>query len=120
LAHQHEARWRDVHGSKAVPVIGDVTVVDPEAIQVDPARLRAKYEGAAPEQRGLWKKVLQSSPAIDSDSAIDATVWSAVVFDFLHAALADPDRSEELARGLLPLYYLRVAKFVEEARDMTK
>jgi hypothetical protein len=119
LAHQHEARWRDVHGSKAVPVIGDVTVVDPEAIQVDPARLRAKYEAGAPEQRALWKEVLQSSRAIDSRSAIDATVWAGIVFDFLNAALADPDRSEELARGLLPLYYLRVAKFVEEASAMT-
>ncbi len=119
LAHQHEARWREVHGSKAVPVIGDVTVVDPEAIQVDPARLRAKHEASAPEQRALWKKVLQSSRAIDSHSAMDATAWAAIVFDFLNAALAEPDRSEELARGLLPLYYLRVAKFVEEARDMT-
>jgi glucosylglycerate synthase len=119
LAHQHEARWRDVRGSKAVPVIGDVTVVDPEAIQVDPARLRAKHDASAPEQRALWQKVLQSSRAIDSHSAIDATVWAAIVFDFLNAALADPDRSEELARGLLPLYYLRVAKFVEEAREMT-
>jgi hypothetical protein len=115
LAHQHEARWRDVHGSKAVPVIGDVTVVDPEAIQVDPARLRAKHDASAPEQRALWKKVITG----DMSESMDATAWASIVFDFLNAALADPDRSEELARGLLPLYYLRVAKFVEEAREMT-
>jgi hypothetical protein len=115
LAHQHEARWRDVRGSKAVPVIGDVTVVDPEAIQVEPARLRAKHDASAPEQRTLWKRVITG----DIPESMDATAWASIVFDFLNAAIADPDRSEELARGLLPLYYLRVAKFVEEAKEMT-
>jgi hypothetical protein len=115
LAHQHQAKWRDVSGSKAVRVIGDVTVVEPEAIAVDPARLRAKYEAAAPEQRALWDRVLRTKVR----EPMDATTWAAIVFDFLDAALASPDRSEELARGLLPLYYLRVARFVEEAREMT-
>jgi len=115
LARQHEQRWRDVRGSKAVPVIGDVTVVDPEAIDVDPARLRAKYEAAAPAQRALWNEVTRTSIS----AAMDAATWAHLVFDFLEAALRSPDRCEELALGLLPLYYLRVASFVEEAREMT-
>jgi hypothetical protein len=45
--------------------------------------------------------------------------WARIVFDFLDAALADPSDSEALARGLLPLYYLRVAEFVDEAKNMT-
>ena len=115
LASQNEARWRDVRGSKAVPVVGDVTVVEPEAIAVDPARLRAKYEAAAPAQRGLWNEITRTSIS----AAMDAATWAHLVFDFLEAALRAPDRSEELALGLLPLYYLRVARFVEEAKDMT-
>ena len=115
LAHDNAAIWREVVGSKAVPVVGDVEVVDPEAIPVDPARLRAKYEASAPAQRALWERVLRTKiPA-----AIDSSVWASIVFDFLDAALADPSESETLARGLLPLYYLRVAEFVDEAKNMT-
>jgi len=115
LAAEHEAVWREVNASRAVRVIGDVEAVEPEAIPVDPARLRAKYETSAPEQRDLWQSVL-SSPA---PSAMGPDAWARVVFDFLGAALRRPGDSERLARGLLPLYYLRVAEFVDEARDMT-
>ena len=120
MASENEPLWRDVRGSKDIPVVGDVTVVDPEAIEVDSARLRAKYEGAAPEQRGLWHEVVSvdlPSPG-DPAAVIDSMVWAALVFDFLYAALKQPARSETLARGLLPLYYLRVASFVDEARLM--
>jgi hypothetical protein len=115
LAHDNESIWREVVGSKTIPVVGDVEIVDPEAIAVDPARMRAKYEATAPLQHALWDGVLRRKiPA-----AIDASVWAGIVFDFLEAALLRPGESETLARGLLPLYYLRVADFVEEAQNMT-
>ena len=127
LASENEPRWRDVRGSKPIPVVGDIEVVDPEAIAVDPARLRAKYRASAAEQRGLWAEVLSAGslaaiggdPPAESAGAIDASVWASIVFDFLTAALKRPGESEALARGLLPLYYLRVADFVDEAKNMT-
>jgi hypothetical protein len=115
LACEHEPVWREVVGSRPVKVVGEVAPVEPEAVRADASRLRAKYEAGAPEQRALWKDVL-SRPFPER---IDASVWASVVFDFLAAALRHPGRSEELARGLLPLYYLRVAEFIDEARDMT-
>ncbi|HEY3218005.1 MAG TPA: glycosyl transferase family 2 [Candidatus Limnocylindria bacterium] len=115
LACEHEPVWREVVGSRRVKVVGEVAPVEPEAVRADASRLRAKYEAGAPEQRALWKDVL-SRPFPER---IDASVWASVVFDFLAAALRHPGRSEELARGLLPLYYLRVAEFIDEARDMT-
>ena len=115
LARDNEPLWREVVGSKPVSVVGDIEVVDPEAIAVDPARLRAKYESSAPAQRGLWDKVL-SGPI---PRAIGPDAWARIVFDFLGAALKRPGESEALARGLLPLYYLRVAEFVDEAKNMT-
>jgi hypothetical protein len=123
LACEHEAVWREVSGSRPVKVVGDVIPVEPEAIRADAGRLRAKYEAGAAEQRALWDEVLTASaraaigPGVSP--VIDAMVWARVVFDFLGAALKHPGRSEELARGLLPLYYLRVAEFIDEARDLT-
>jgi glucosylglycerate synthase len=115
LAHDNAPMWREVVGSRAIPVVGEIEVVDPEAIAVDPARLRAKYEASAAEQRALWDEIL-SAPV---PSAMGPDAWARIVFDFLDAALARPGQSEALARGLLPLYYLRVAEFVDEAKNMT-
>ncbi len=115
LAADNERIWRDVAGSRAVPVVGDPEPVEPEAIPVDPRRLHERSEAGAAEQRALWDEVLAEPPPAEMGS--DA--WARVVFDFLDAALRRPSDAERLARGLLPLYYRRVAAFVEEARDLT-
>jgi hypothetical protein len=120
LAHEHEAIWRETSSSRDVPVVGRVEPVEPEAIPADPARLRAKYEASAPAQRALCDEVLAAPvDKIGNATRMGASLWARVVFDFLEAALRQPDRAGELALGLLPLYYLRVADFIEEARDMT-
>ncbi len=115
LASEHEAVWREVSGSRPVKVVGDVIPVEPEAIRADAGRLRTKYEAGAAEQRALWDEIL-TAPV---PGAMGPDAWARVVFDFLSAALKQPGRSEELALGLLPLYYLRVAEFIDEARDLT-
>ena len=114
LAAENEPVWRGITRSRDVPAEGEGVPVEPEAIPADPARLRAKYEAGAPEQRGLWQDVL-SAPLPD---ALGPDAWARVVFDFLGAALRHPGESERLARGLLPLYYLRVAEFFDEVRDL--
>src|SRR6266581_2474575 len=121
LAAEHEAEWREVSSSRPVRVVGEQEPVEPEAVPADPARLRAKYEQTAPAQRALWREVL-SEPngqllSTGRTPIVGPIVWASVVFDFLGAALRRPERSEELARGLLPLYYLRVADYIDEARD---
>jgi len=107
--------WSQVRGSKAVPLVGDVMPVEPEAIPADPARLRDKYAAGKREQETTWREIL-SAPVPDT---IDAEAWAQIVFDHLGAALRRSARSEQLARSLLPLYQLRTACFIEEVRDMT-
>lgn len=115
LAAENEPLWRESVGSRPVPVVGQSEPVEPEAIEVDPRRLQAKYAAGAAEQRALWDEVL-SAPV---PAAMGPDGWARIVFDFLEAALRRPGDSERLARGLLPLYYARVAEFVEEAKNMT-
>ena len=115
LAAENEPAWRGVTGSRAAEVVGDVSFVEPEALSVDPAKLRQKYDATAPEQRALWDDVLTAP--VPNDMGPDG--WARIVFDFLEAALRHPRDGERLAKGLLPLYYARVAEFVDEVRDMT-
>jgi len=115
LAAENEAMWSQVQGSKAVPLVGDVIPVEPEAVPADPARLREKYTAGKREQETTWREIL-SAPVPET---CDAEAWARIVFDHLGAALRRPARSELLARSLLPLYQLRTASFIEEVRDMT-
>ncbi len=115
LAAENEDVWARVDGSRNVPVIGEPMPVEPEAIPADPAKLKAKYDATADEQRSVWREVL-SSPVPD---ALEPDAWARIVFDFLAAALQRPAESQRLARALLPLYYLRVASFIDEVREMT-
>jgi hypothetical protein len=115
LAAENEAMWSTVQGSKDVPLIGEVTPVEPEAVPADPARLREKYAAAKGEHQAAWREIL-SAPVPET---VDATAWARMVFDHLEAALRRPTRSEQIARSLLPLYQLRTASFIEEVRDMT-
>lgn len=115
LASQNEPAWRGVTRSRAVPIVGDVRAVEPETIPIDAARLVAKGESLAPEQRALWDEVLTAP--VPRSMGPDA--WARVVFDFLEAALRHPGDAPRLARGLLPLYYLRVAEFVDEVKGMS-
>jgi len=114
LASENERMWRGVVGSRNAPVIGEVSWVEPEAIPADPKRLRAKYEALAPAQRQMWDEVLTAP--VPSDMGPDG--WARIVFDFLEAALQQPKDCEALARGLLPLYYARVAEFFSEIANM--
>jgi hypothetical protein len=115
MATENEATWSEVQSSRAVPLVGDVMPVEPEAVPADPGRLREKYAAGKREQEAAWREIL-SAPVPDT---IDAKAWARIVFDHLDAVLRRPARSEELARSLLPLYQLRTASFIEEVRDMT-
>src|SRR5437763_8186844 len=115
LATENEPAWRGVTGSRGVEVVGEVSFVEPEAISVDASKLTEKYEATAPAQRALWDEIL-TAPV---PKAMGRDGWARVVFDFLEAALRRPRDGERLAKGLLPLYYARVAEFIDEVRDMT-
>src|SRR5436309_4666886 len=114
LASENERVWRGVVGSRSAPIIGEVSWVEPEAIPADPKKLRAKYQALASAQRQLWDDVLTAP--VPADMGPDG--WARIVFDFLEAALRHPGDCEALARGLLPLYYARVAEFFQEIADM--
>ena len=115
MATENEPMWSRVEGSKAVPLVGEVLPVEPEAVPADPARLREKYTAGKREQETTWREIL-STPVLET---LDAQAWARIVFDHLRAALQRPARSEELARSLLPLYQLRTASFIEQVRDLS-
>ncbi len=113
LAGKHADRWREVSGSRDVPVIGEVAPVEPEVVNASVEILRSKYAAARAENSALWEEVLGSVPA-----SLGPREWAQVVYSFLAASVRRPGERDRYVTALVPLYFARVARFIEDAADL--
>jgi glucosylglycerate synthase len=114
LAVANPERWRGVRGSKPADIVGSVEPVEPEAVNASVAILQEKYAAGRTEHQGTWAEIL-SAPVPDR---VDDTAWARIVYDFLVASKKRPAETQRYVGALVPLYFARVASFIEEARDL--
>ncbi len=115
LAAANADRWKGVRDSKPVEVVGSIDPVEPEPVNASVEILERKFAAGRAQHQGLWNEIL-SRPLPDR---IDDTAWAGIVYDFLLAAKAKPDETARYVDALVPLYFARVASFIEEARDLS-
>ncbi|HEY8806011.1 MAG TPA: glycosyltransferase [Candidatus Limnocylindria bacterium] len=114
LAVANPDRWTDVRGSKATEIVGSIDPVEPEAVNASVEVLQRKYAEGRTEHQATWNEIL-SQPVPDR---VDDTAWARIVYEFLLAAKKRPDETQRYVGALVPLYFARVASFIEEARDL--
>ncbi len=114
LAGRNAPRWREVTGSRDAPVVGDIEPVEPEVVNASVGILRAKHAAGRAEHGAIWQEVLGRAPG-----DLDAREWARVVYAFLAASMRDPARRDRLVLALVPLYFARVARFIEDAADLS-
>jgi hypothetical protein len=125
LARRNEDIWRPVTGSRDVPVIGEITPVEPEVVNANVRVLVEKFRAGATEQEQAWNEIL--SPATlevarkaaetGNASAIGGRLWAKAVYEIV-ATIKKRDDTETLARALLPLYFGRVAALIGEVQGL--
>ncbi len=114
LAIANPDRWKDVRASKATEIVGSIDPVEPEAVNASVGILQQKYAAGRTEHQRTWDEIL-SAPVPDR---IDDRGWARIVYDFLLAAKRRPDETQRYVGALVPLYFARVASFIEEAKDL--
>jgi hypothetical protein len=114
LAVANPSAWRDVRGSKATAIVGSIDPVEPDAVNASVEILHQKYATGRAEHQRLWDEIL-SAPVPDR---MDDAAWAGIVYDFLVASKRRPDESQRFAGALVPLYFARVASFIEEAKRL--
>ena len=114
LAIANPDRWNDVRGSRATPVVGSIDPVEPEAVNASVDILRQKYAAGRIEHQDDWNEIL-SRPVPER---IDEAAWARISFDFLAASRKRPDDIQRYVTAMVPLYFLKVASFIEEATDL--
>jgi glucosylglycerate synthase len=121
LAKANVDKWRAVKGSHDVPVIGEISEVEPEPLTASVRTLVEKFREGAGTQRSAWdeifseetRRIARQAAATGNASAIGARFWAKAVYELLAAAKRSDD-TEALARALLPLYFGRVAALIGE------
>ncbi len=114
LAIANADQWRDVRGSKAPTIVGSIDPVEPEAVNASVDILRQKYAAGRIEHQTTWDEIL-SSPVPDH---LDDAAWARILFDFVLASKKRPADIQRYVTALVPLYFLKVAAFIDEAKDL--
>ena len=114
LAVANAQAWREVRGSKPTEIVGSIDPVEPEAVNASVEILERKFAAGRLEHQRTWDAVLRE-PIPDR---IDDGAWAGIVYDFLLATKQRPEETQGLAGALVPLYFARVASFIDEAKDL--
>ena len=130
LAVANVDRWRDVHASRAIPAYGFERLADPPPLDIDVARLRTEFVAGASSMVKAWRRMLagdtadgvlelagRAVPAGDAALTFPDELWARVIYDLVVAARRDPASIDRNVAALVPIYFGRVASFVEENRD---
>ncbi len=128
MMRQHEQVWRAVKGSEPIPLVGTPIDVEPPAIAIDLDRLLSNYRVGLQHFGSLWKEVLHPeqfayfeklATAEPKSLHMDPVLWARTVYDIAGTFLRWERNRYKLVEIMTPLYYGRVAAFVQETRDMT-
>lgn len=126
LMGTHAARWREVHGSRPVPVFGFEYAVGLEPVPVNLARMLDRFRTGARELGEIWQRALHPATAReiaaiasapDESFTFPPALWAKTIYDFAVAYQHGRLNREHLLRSLTPLYLGRTASFVVQTRD---
>jgi glucosylglycerate synthase len=123
LMETHEAIWRDVQGSLAVPTFGLEYTVGLEPVNVNVERMVGIFETGVRELATVWETAL-GAPAVAEIAALSAIapehfrfpseLWVRTVYGLATAHHRRALNREHLLLALTPLYLGRTASFVNE------
>jgi len=128
LMEEYEETWKKVKGSKTVPIVGPELKIEPQPFEINSAKLVDDFKVGYSNWSEIWKKIIAPDnwkeikrlfQAKESDFYIETEVWARVLYD-LAAAFHHWRGNRHLMVSLMtPLYFARVASFVNKTRQMS-
>lgn len=125
---RYEHIWRSVRGSEPVPAIGEPTPGEPPPVTPSLERLRANFRMGFEHFAALWREILSTAAfeelaRLAKPSAIAGgftpDLWARIVYDFAYCYLRWSRDRYKLVEIMTPIYYGRIASFIEETAEMT-
>ena len=128
LMEKLEPAWRTVRGSVSVETFGRTTDLQPEEVAVDLDSLVERFKTGFQQFGPLWKEVFCADcyesirRAADKPAAsfeLPLSTWVQILFELAATFHAWTHNRFKIIELVTPLYYGRVASFVNQTRDMS-
>jgi len=126
LMDQHADFWKNVDGSKDVPIIGQEIEQEPAAFEIDMESLIDYFQVGFRNFAGLWDrtledsdlKVVQGLAAVDrkEDFFLPIETWVRIIYRYAAVFHATPRQRFKVLDTMIPLYYARVASLINELK----
>lgn len=128
MMKKYEHVWRKVKGSEPVELVGNGSNTEPEPVDVSLESLRDRFREGLEHFGPIWREILgvdrYAEIALMAESPADRLLyrpdlWVYTVYDFAVAYQKWRGDRRALLDMLVPLYFARVAGFVNETRNLT-
>lgn len=127
LMEETEDFWKSIQGTQDVPVFGETSPDEPEPIEVNLQKLVNGFKFGLRHFGSLWKEIFcpDCFDAINAAAAIDESrfrlpsdTWVRIVYEIAATFHHWPANQRTLVDLMTPLYYGRVASFINETWEM--
>jgi glucosylglycerate synthase len=128
LMEDHEKVWKGIKGSQAVPIVGPALKIEPKPFEINITKLVDDFKTGFSNYKEIWQKIvapdnweiIETLAKKDVKEFVFKTeVWAKILYD-LAAAFHHWKGNRQLMVSLMtPLYFARVASFVNRTLDMS-
>lgn len=127
LMEQYEGEWKNVRGSRSVPVFGLDKFKEPEPIKVNLERLVNEYKSGFRQFKALYKEIfcedcfntLQKCAGMAKTKfSMPVETWAQVLFESAATFHSWTHDRDQLIGLITPLYLGRVASFINVTKKM--
>jgi glucosylglycerate synthase len=127
LMETTDTKWKTVTGAEPVPVFGEMSAEEPEPIKINLPKLINSFKMGLAHFGTLWKEIfcpdcfeaLKVAASMDgSRFRLPTDTWVRVLYEIAGTYHQWPSNRRRLVDLMTPLYYGRVASFINETANM--
>jgi len=129
LMENNPEKWQKICGSEPIPTYGESIMKEPEAFTVDLTGMIGNFNEAFKNMSVLWEKIVNpesfsmlkglTRKRNAENFLIPTEDWAKIVYDFAATFHKWKRDRKNLVDIMRPLYYARVASFINRTLDMT-
>jgi glucosylglycerate synthase len=128
LMEENESTWKKVKGSKIVPIFGPDLKIEPKPFEINTKKLIDDFKIGFSNWKEIWQKIIAPEnwktieklfAADEKNFIMDTEVWAKILYDLAAAFHHWKGNRQLMVSMMTPIYFARVASFVNRTRDMS-
>jgi hypothetical protein len=128
LMEQTESLWQGISGTEQIPVFGEMSSEEPDPTPVNLHKLVASFKLGFAHFGTLWREVFcedcfdaikAAAGMEESRFRLPTDTWVRILYELAGTYHNWPANRRRLVDLMTPLYYGRVASFINETKGMT-